>query len=113
MICYEVIMIFFRRFFIALSVFLSLVVISNPAYASDPCEVTLCLWGKMNGSSDSNCNSSVSKFFNIVKKGHHGVFKPGKTFDARKSFLQQECPAVYGVSSYISKILQKYGHIRF
>lgn len=84
---------------------------TSTAYADDPCEVTLCLWGKMSGASSSQCSKTEKKFFNIVKK-KKGSFQPGKTFDARKDFLNSECPSVYGVSQFIEKILQKYGKVR-
>lgn len=84
---------------------------SQPALADDPCKVTLCLWGKMNGSSRDGCSSAEKSFFNIVKK-KHGAFLPNKTFDARKDFLNSECPSAYDVSKFVEKILSKYGRVK-
>lgn len=84
---------------------------SNTALADDPCKVTLCLWGKMNGAEKNGCSSAEKSFFNIIKK-KHGSFLPDHTFDARKKFLNNECPATYGVSQFVNKVLQKYGKVK-
>ncbi|MDI3440258.1 hypothetical protein QLG07_12380 [Erwinia sp. V90_4] len=81
------------------------------ASAADPCKVTLCLWGKMNGSLRTGCTEAEQSFFNIVKK-KHGSFLPGPTFDARKDALNNECPAPYGASQFVGKVLGKYGSQR-
>lgn len=83
---------------------------SNSAFADDPCKVTLCLWGKMNGSSRDGCSSAEKSFFNIVKK-KHGSFRPDRTFDARKQFLNNECPSVYDPNNFVGKVLGKYGRV--
>lgn len=82
-----------------------------PALAGDPCKVTFCMWGKLNGASSKDCNSAEKEFFNIIKK-KKGSFRPDKTFDARKSFLNQECPAVYGAGQQINMIMNKFGKVR-
>lgn len=79
--------------------------------ADEPCKVTLCLWGKMNGSLRTGCTESEKSFFNIVKK-KRGSFLPGRTFDARKEALNNECPAPYGASQFVDKVLGKYGRQR-
>lgn len=84
---------------------------TSSAFADEPCKVTLCLWGKMSGASSNDCSQSEKNFFNIVKK-KRGSFLPNKTFNARKNFLNNECPSVYNVSKYIEKILQKYGKVK-
>lgn len=81
------------------------------AFASDPCKVTLCLWGKMNGSTRDGCSSAEKSFFNIFQK-KHGSFSPGRTFDARKEFLSQECPSKYDPNDFAGKVLGKYGRVR-
>lgn len=93
------------------SAFLVLSLFSQPALADDPCKVTLCLWGKMNGSSRDGCSSAEKSFFNIIKK-KHGAFLPNKTFDARKDFLNSECPSAYDVSKFVDKVLSKYGRVK-
>lgn len=79
------------------------------SFAADPCEVVLCMYGKVTGNSGgSECTSAERNFFNIVKKNKHG-FQPGRTFDARKAFLG-ECPDAG--KEEINKILSKYGKKR-
>lgn len=99
-----------RRLIFSVSV-LSCFLYASSALADDPCKVTLCLWGKMNGSSRDGCSDAEKTFFNIIKK-KHGSFLPNHTFDARKDFLNNECPASYGVSQYVDKVLQKYGKVK-
>ncbi|PHM75513.1 TrbM/KikA/MpfK family conjugal transfer protein [Xenorhabdus cabanillasii] len=84
---------------------------TTTALADDPCKVTLCLWGKMNGSSSNECSKPERDFFNIVKK-KRGSFLPNHTFDARKDFLKKECPNFYDVSQYVEKVLKKYGRVK-
>ncbi|PHM25086.1 TrbM/KikA/MpfK family conjugal transfer protein [Xenorhabdus budapestensis] len=84
---------------------------TTTALADDPCKVTLCLWGKMKGSLSNECSKLERDFFNIVKK-KRGSFLPNRTFDARKDFLNKECPGAYNVSQYVEKVLKKYGRVK-
>lgn len=83
-----------------------------PVFASDnPCTVTLCMWGKLNGQSSKECKGPEREFFNIVKK-KKGSFKPNKTFDARKKLLNEECPGGQVANQFIDKIMNKFGKVR-
>lgn len=86
-------------------------IVSTSAFADDPCKVTLCLWGKMSGSSRDGCSDAEKSFFNIVKK-KHGSFLPSHTFDARKDFLNNECPSAYDPAKFVDKVLGKYGRVK-
>ena len=82
---------------------------SLPSYASDPCEVVLCMFGKATGNSGgSACSSAERDFFNIVKK-KKGAFLPDHTADARKQLLGQ-CKAADPAS--IAQIISKFGRVR-
>ena len=82
---------------------------SMPVYAADACESVLCLYGKATGNSGGGeCNSAEKAFFNIVKK-KKGSIRWDKTFDARKSFLNQ-CSSADPAA--ISKIMSKFGKIK-
>lgn len=79
---------------------------STPSFADDACESVLCLYGKATGNSGGNeCRSAEKYFFNILKK-KKGSIRWNKTFDARKSFLNQ-CSSAD--PSAISKIMSKFG----
>lgn len=84
----------------------------SPIYAhasSDPCEVVLCMYGKVTGNGGSSeCSRPEKDFFNIIKKNKHG-FLANHTSDARKSFLNQCTTAP---AEYVSKIISKYGKVR-
>ncbi|MFC7506490.1 hypothetical protein ACFQUX_02375 [Pantoea stewartii] len=41
---------------------LSCFLYASSALADDPCKVTLCLWGKMNGSSRDGCSDAEKTF---------------------------------------------------
>lgn len=78
------------------------------AYAADACESVLCLYGKAVGSGGGGeCKSAEKAFFNIVKK-KKGSIRWNKTFDARKSFLNQ-CSSADPAA--ISKIMSKFGRV--
>ena len=82
---------------------------SLPASAADACESVLCLYGKATGNSGGGeCKSAEKAFFNIVKK-KKGSIRWDKTFDARKSFLNQ-CSSAD--PSAISKIMSKFGKVK-
>jgi len=77
--------------------------------SSDPCEVVLCMYGKVTGNGGSSeCSSPEKDFFNIIKKNKHG-FLANHTSDARKAFLNQCTTAP---AEYVSKIISKYGKVR-
>ncbi|WP_312654860.1 TrbM/KikA/MpfK family conjugal transfer protein, partial [Escherichia coli] len=74
------------------------------SYATDPCEVVLCMYGKATGNSGgSECRPAEKAFFNIIKK-KKGSIRWSKTFDARKAFLNQ-CSSADPAA--ISKIMSK------
>ena len=78
-----------------------------PAAASDPCEVTLCMWGKLTGQGGgSACSGAISKFFDI-QVWKRGKFRAGATSDAREKFLGQ-CAADKAEQK---QIIQKFGRV--
>lgn len=82
---------------------------SAPSFASDPCEVVLCMAGKAMGSGGGNdCKSAERDFFNIVKKNKHG-FLPSHTADARKALLGQ-CKGADPAT--IASIISKFGTMK-
>lgn len=82
---------------------------STPSFASDPCEVVICMYGKVTGNSGGgSCNSAERDFFNIIKKNKQG-FLPNHTADARKALLVQ-CKAAE--PSVINKIISKFGRMK-
>ncbi|OVZ83559.1 conjugal transfer protein [Yersinia kristensenii] len=82
---------------------------SLPAIAADPCEVVICMYGKVTGNSPSECNSAEGQFFSINAFKKKGRFDPTKTADMRKSLLGS-CPMAD--PSKISEIISKFGRIR-
>lgn len=84
---------------------ISLVGLAAPAYAQDPCETLLCMWGMFKGKGVvAKCDPAVSDFKSIVVR-KHGKFKPSDTSDARRSFLGQ---CRFGKDQQ-DKIIDKYG----
>ncbi|MCY1296031.1 hypothetical protein D9M71_36900 [compost metagenome] len=80
---------------------------SMPANAGDPCKVTLCMWGKLTGSSGgSECSGAISDFFGI-QVWKRGKFRAAATSDARESFLGG-CP--YDAAEQ-KQIIQKFGRV--
>lgn len=74
-----------------------------------PCAVLLCMAGKTAGQAGGDdCSGAEKKFFSIIKT-KKGKFNASRTFDARKSFLNQ-CPTPD--SKAISDIMSKYGKVR-
>lgn len=83
---------------------------SVPSFAADPCEVVLCMYGKVTGNSGgSECRSAEKAFFSINSFKKHHRFNPNKTADMRKDFLG-ECKAAD--PEVISKIVSKFGRVR-
>ncbi|MGK3115994.1 TrbM/KikA/MpfK family conjugal transfer protein [Candidatus Pantoea formicae] len=100
-----------KKLTLSLLITSSLLALSSlPAHASsDPCEVVLCMYGKVTGNSGgSDCSSAESTFFDIVKKNKHG-FLADHTSDARKDFINQCTTAP---AEYINSIISKYGKVR-
>ncbi|ECJ8168009.1 conjugal transfer protein [Salmonella enterica] len=80
-----------------------------PVYAADPCKSVLCLYGKAVGQGGGGeCRGAEKDFFNILKK-KKGSIRWGKTFDARKAFLNQ-CSSADPAA--VSKIMSKFGRVR-
>lgn len=85
--------------------------INLPAKADEPCNMTLCMWGKFNGSDSDGCQDQIKKFFKKqVKK--KGSFLPDHTADARKDMLVKECPAAMAPAEFINDIIKKFGRLK-
>lgn len=82
---------------------------SLSAKANDPCQIVLCMWGKVEGGNESHCDSSIKKFFSLNAFKKKGRFDPSGTLDMRKELLNG-CPAADPIS--VAKILSKFGRIR-
>lgn len=83
---------------------------TTPVFAADPCEVVLCMYGKVTGNSGgSECRNAEKAFFSINSFKKHHRFNPSKTADMRKDFLG-ECKAADPEA--ISKIVSKFGRVR-
>jgi hypothetical protein len=81
---------------------------SASAFADDPCETALCLWGKLqNGAAPVGCSDAEKAFFSKIAK-KHGSFLPNHTFDMRKQFLYG-CPANTVPREFLDKILNRFG----
>jgi hypothetical protein len=78
------------------------------ANADDPCAMFLCLAGKLDGSSPTECDPMYNKFMSIKKKNEHG-FLPDHTAEARQGKLN-ECPSADG--GIIEKIISKFGRLK-
>lgn len=72
---------------------------------SDPCQVTLCMYGKLTGTSDSSCSASQKTFFKLLKK-KKGSIKWGDTVKKRLNFLNG-CPTADPAD--VQKIIKKFG----
>lgn len=80
-----------------------------PVYASDPCEIVLCMFGKATGGSGgSECSSPQKDFFNVVKT-KKGKMRPDQTADARQKLLEQ-CQGADPAS--IAQIISKFGRVK-
>lgn len=80
-----------------------------PAHAANPCEVVVCMYGKLTETDGGgSCNSPEKAFFdiNVFKRG---IFQPTKTANLRKSFLG-ECPTADPKD--IAEIISKFGRVR-
>ena len=85
--------------------------LSFDAKADEPCNMTLCMWGKVSGSDKDDCEGQIKKFFKKqVKK--KGSFLPDHTADAREGMLRDECPASMAPSEFIDKIIGKFGRMK-
>lgn len=83
---------------------------SEPSLAADPCEVVLCMYGKVTGNSGgSECSSAERAFFSINAFKKHHRFNPGKTFEMRRDFLAQ-CAGADPAA--VSQILSRFGRLR-
>ncbi|HGJ5891348.1 MAG TPA: TrbM/KikA/MpfK family conjugal transfer protein [Arsenophonus apicola] len=76
--------------------------------SDDPCTVVLCMYGKLQGNNQSECNGAVRKFFSLKKFGRHG-FRPWKTFVKRRDFLGG-CPTAD--PAVVSDIMKQFGKMR-
>ncbi|HGJ5891353.1 MAG TPA: hypothetical protein ACHBZA_08470 [Arsenophonus apicola] len=76
--------------------------------ADDPCTVVLCMYGKLQGNTQSECRRAVRKFFSLRKFDSHG-FRPWKTFIKRNDFLNG-CPTAD--PAVVSDIMKQFGKLR-
>lgn len=98
-----------RKFLMVVPLLVGLGLVTGNAHAADPCEVVLCMYGKAVGSGGgSECKGPEKAFFDIVKKKKSSI-RWGKTFNARKSFLNQ-CSSADPAT--ISTIMSKFGKIK-
>lgn len=74
--------------------------------SSDPCAVTLCMYGEATGTADSQCKAAIAKFFSIQVFDARGVFMPWKTKNARSHFL---AGCRFADASSVNQILNQYG----
>lgn len=87
--------------------------LSAPALADeaadpdDPCAMVLCLAGKLNGSSPSECDPMYKNFMSIKKK-QHGSFLPAQTASARQKKLNA-CPSAD--STLVKDIIKSFGRM--
>lgn len=94
------------RIMSALSI--SLVFLTTPAHAKDPCATVLCMAGMVQGKGVvSGCSGPVKDYFSITKR-KKGKFSSSRTSSARGSFLN----SCSNNSGWASKINDQYGHIR-
>lgn len=97
-----------KAIIIASAILCTTSIIPSTSFAADPCEVVLCMYGKVAGSSGGDsCKSAENAFFDIVKK-KHGSFLPDHTADARRDFLG-ECTKA--PTEIISQIINVFGRI--
>lgn len=80
---------------------------SAPSFASDPCEVVLCMFGQLTGTASGECSSSINQYFS-VKVFKDGDFNPGKTAKKRLSLLNS-CPT--SDKSDTNSINNKFGRL--
>ncbi|WP_210461823.1 conjugal transfer protein [Pantoea ananatis] len=82
--------------------------LTAPAHAADPCEMVMCMWGKVTGNSGGDdCKGPEKAFFDKVKK-KKGKFSPSETADARKEMLMG-CKGADPLS--IAEIISKFGRM--
>ncbi|MBW3779591.1 conjugal transfer protein [Aeromonas veronii] len=80
-----------------------------PARAADPCEVVICMMGKVTGQSGGDaCKDAIRSFFDIREFGRKGRFSPAQTANARKGMLGQ-CKAAR--PREINQIISKFGRV--
>lgn len=77
--------------FAALVLVTAVIVIPQTAAAKDSCETVLCMWGKLNGEVDPQCEPPIQDYFDIIKR-KHGKIKWSTTSDARQKYLN-DCGA--------------------
>lgn len=82
---------------------------SGQVYATDSCEVLLCMAGLVeSGDVEDGCKSAVKKYFSILKF-KHGRFSGSKTAKKRESWLNS-CPG--GDSDIVGNITNIYGGVK-
>ncbi|MBS0847033.1 conjugal transfer protein [Citrobacter sp. JGM124] len=83
---------------------------STPTFAADPCQIVLCMYGKVTGNSGgSECRSAEKAFFSLNAFKKKGRFDPSKTSNMRKVLLGQ-CKTADPAA--IAKIIGEFGRIR-
>lgn len=82
---------------------------SEDADSDDPCVTVMCLYGKVTGNSQDECDPAIKKFQSIKATKKHGVFDPTKTLKKRTQFVNS-CPSA---DSAIRKmVLSAYGKLK-
>ena len=79
----------------------------TPAFASDPCESLMCMFGMMNGQNSDQCQQAEADYFSIVQ-WNKGNVDYDATSSARQQFLQS-CPSDSGGNS--SQVNSVYGKV--
>lgn len=82
-----------------------------PVKADEPCNMTMCMWGKFNGAEKTGCEDEINNFFKKQVKSK-GSFLPDHTADARKDMLMKECPAAMAPAEFIDSIIKKFGRLK-
>lgn len=84
--------------------------ISAPVFAADPCDVVVCMYGKVTGGDGGDdCPAAERAFFSINESKKKGRFDATKTASSRKKLLTG-CPNADPAE--ITKIISKFGKIK-
>jgi len=81
---------------------------SMSAYAKDPCESVMCVFGLITGQNSSECSQAIEDYFSIINF-HKGSPDLDATAASRLSFTQQ-CPsagqAINTVSDAFGRVIK-------
>lgn len=82
---------------------------SDDPDAEDPCVTVTCLYGKLTGNAQKECDPAVKAFKNIKATKKHGIFDPTKTLKKRTKFLNG-CPSADQQAK--DMVLKAYGKLK-